>query len=166
MHFHLKAFAGDLCVGATGLMFILAGLTKILQPKPFVEALKNYAILPVPLLSPVAVSLPLVEFGLGIAILRFGQSRAIATSCALLLLSFAGAMAVNLLRGHGNTPCGCGLMGKGTVSWLLVFRNVALAGIAFGGTPGGPKIAGAAVVIGLVGGALSATLPLEKPSHA
>jgi len=161
----LNIFA-DLCVGLIGLMFILAGLTKILKPKPFVEALRTYMILPVSLLSPVAVGLPLAELGLGIAILRLGQSRAIAVMCALLLLTFAVAMAVNLSRGHGNTPCGCGLMGKGTVSWFLVFRNVALAGIAFGGTPGGVKIAGAAVVLGLVGGALSARLPLEKLSHA
>ncbi len=156
----------DLCVGLIGLTFVLAGLTKILRPKPFVKALKGYKILPVRLISPVAVSLPLVELGLGLAMLLVGHNRAVAAVCALLLLTFAGVMAINLLRGRRNTPCGCGLTGKGTVSWVLVFRNVALAGIAFGGTPGGLKIAGASVVVSLVASTLTSKFPLVKPSHA
>jgi uncharacterized membrane protein len=161
----LNVLAADLCIALTGLIFILAGLTKILKPKPFVEALIRYKILPVSLLSPVAVSLPLVEFVLGVAILRSGKSQTIAGICALLLLTFAVAMAVNLLRGRGNTPCGCGFLGKGTISWSLVSRNVAFAGIAFGGTSGRVKIAGIAVALGLIGWILSRTL-VSQPSPA
>lgn len=137
------------CACLVGLTFVLAGLTKILKPKPFVSALIGYKILPVALISPAAVGLPIVECSLGLALLLVGRSRAVAAMCGLLLLIFAGAMAANLLRGRGNTPCGCGVIGKRTVSWSLVFRNIAFAGIAFGRTPGGLKIAGMSITIAL-----------------
>jgi hypothetical protein len=64
-------------------------------------------------------------------------------------------MALNLLRGRGHIPCGCGLLGRGRISWRLVFRNIALAGIAFGGTSIGIQVAIPALVVAGTGTALS-----------
>lgn len=146
---------GRLCTGATSLVFLLAGLSKILRPIPFAKALKNYSLLPSVLIVPAALSLPVVEVALGIAVLRYWHSPIVASLCALLLLTFATAMSVNLLRGRGNVSCGCGLLGSAKISWVLVFRNVALAGIAFGGMHHGLIIAGVALVLGLLGATFS-----------
>ena len=48
-----------------------------------------------------------------------------------LLLIFAAALAVNVLRGRTWIDCGCFRNGlKQTVSWLLVARNIGLAAAA------------------------------------
>ena len=112
---------GYLSIIITGSLFLLAGSAKILRPRPFVNALKLYSLLPPTFVPLAAVSLPVVEIVLGLAMFRSGHSRILASLCATLLLGFAAAMSVNLLRGRGNVPCGCGFLGKGTISWLLVF---------------------------------------------
>jgi hypothetical protein len=47
----------------------------------------------------------------------------------LLLLLYAGAIGLNLLRGRVLLDCGCGGRSQ-PISWWLVGRNLALAGAA------------------------------------
>jgi len=155
------------CVAVTSLVFLLAGLSKLLKPGPFVLSLREYKLLPSQFLPLVAIVIPLAELSLSAAIIFRGSNYFVAALAALLMLLFAGAMATNLLKGRAHVPCGCGLMlGGGVVSWPLVFRNVAFAGIAFGGTARGVGIAGAAVFLGLTGAILSAKfIASPSPSH-
>lgn len=166
--FHdFAAQIGRLCIGTTSLIFLLAGVSKLLQPKPLVRAIRDYRLLPPVLVPLAALSLPVMEISLGLAMLRLGHSRVVAGLCAALLVAFASAMSVNLLRGRGNISCGCGFSGKRTISWSLVFRNVGLAGVAFGGTSQGLFIACTAVLLSLLGATVSAKLvPSPAPSHA
>jgi hypothetical protein len=155
----LAVWARHVCVGVTVLVFLLAGMAKILQPKPFVGALRTYKILATGRLLPlVAVAISVLEVGLRVLMMIYGRSRIIAGVCATMLLVFAVAMAVNLLQGRRNTPCGCGLLGKGAVSWGLVFRNLELAGVAFGGTSGGIAIAGITIFFSVICGISAAKL--------
>jgi hypothetical protein len=55
------------------------------------------------------------------------STAGVAAACLLLL--YAGAMAVNLLRGRSRLDCGCGSEPE-PVSWFLVLRNVVFAGAA------------------------------------
>jgi methylamine utilization protein MauE len=46
-----------------------------------------------------------------------------------MLLAYAGAMSINILRGHRQIDCGCGGASQ-PLSWPLVTRNLVLAGCA------------------------------------
>jgi len=95
----------------------------------FVHTLAEYRILP-PAMAPVAggvfaASETAIALGLVLP-----QSRiAAALVGGVLLLLYGVAIAVNLLRGRSRIDCGCGGAGEG-LSWVLVFRNTALAGFA------------------------------------
>jgi Methylamine utilisation protein MauE len=129
------------CTTLVALVFAIAGLSKIIRPKPFVSALRGYSILPKLLLPVVAIGLPLLEISLALLILRDRSNVIVAGSCAALLCGFAAAMATNLVQGKEGS-CGCGLAGDAKISWLLVFRSVAFAGMSFAGTGYGAKLAG------------------------
>lgn len=146
---------GSVCVGLTSLVLALAGFSKVLRPIPFVRAVAGYQVVPKRLLPLAAVAVPLTELSLAVTIVRFRHSSVAAAACAALFLAFGGLMAAALLRGRGHISCGCGFSGKGTISWNLVFRNIALAGISFGGMVSGIKVAVPALIIAGVGMLLS-----------
>jgi|SRR5690242_8254429 hypothetical protein len=143
------------CVASTSLVLALASLSKILRPIPFYRAVRDYQIVPKRLLPFVVVLIPVIESTMVIAIIRFEHSWIAAGACAGLFLSFAVGMSVNLLRGRTHISCGCGILGKNTISWRLVFRNIALAGIAFGATSNGIKVATASIIVAVVGAIFS-----------
>lgn len=157
---------GLLCVAATSLTFLCAGISKVLRPKPFIKALRGYGLLPRYFVPFTAIGIPLTEVSLGMAIIRRPHSTVVAALCAALLLIFAAAMSATLVQGRRNVSCGCGLSGKGKISWLLVSRNVALAAVAFGGTPHGLLIAGMGATLGLLGAVFSARLETSPPIRA
>jgi Methylamine utilisation protein MauE len=157
---------GSICVGLTGLVFALAAVSKILKPISFVRAVKGYRVVPTRLLPLTAIAIPLTELALAVSILRFRHSSLAAGACAALFLAFGGLVAASLLRGRGHIPCGCGLSGKSTISWSLVFRNIALAGIAFGGTTIGIKVVIPALIIAGTGMLLSKKIAASLgPAH-
>lgn len=117
--------------GAFGLGLILthAAIAKLRHRAVLAGVVANYRLVPEVLVGPVAHALPLVELALGLALLAGGQRLAVAPA-ALLMLVFAGAMAINLRRGRSHIDCGCGgPQLRQTLSWALVWRNVALAAI-------------------------------------
>ncbi|MEF9603853.1 methylamine utilization protein MauE, partial [Paracoccus sp. PXZ] len=62
-----------------------------------------------------------------------------AITAAGLLLVFAAALAINVLRGRTQIDCGCFRNGlKQPVSWLLVLRNLVLTGLALAVAAGLP----------------------------
>jgi hypothetical protein len=130
----LSAFAADpiavgTIVGALALVMFAAAWHKLSEPDAFAGSLAAYRLLPQALVGPVARALPFAEAVLGIGIL-LPMTRAVAlVALAVLMLLYATAMGVNLLRGRNDIDCGCG----GTthpLSWGLVARNAVLAAAA------------------------------------
>lgn len=89
-----------------GVVFVYAGIDKILHPGQFAEIIHNYQILPDLLINPTAIILPWLELILG-AFLLIGVWLPGAVFLANLLLAvFLGAMVFNLARGL-DIHCGC-----------------------------------------------------------
>jgi uncharacterized membrane protein YphA (DoxX/SURF4 family) len=112
-----------------GVIFAAAAVAKLRAPDQFEDVVRNYRLLPDPLVRPVVHGLPLVELAAA-AGLTLPVTRPLAAAVlVLLLLAFAAAMAVNLRRGRRDIDCGChlGLL-KQRISWALVARNLLLAG--------------------------------------
>jgi uncharacterized membrane protein YphA (DoxX/SURF4 family) len=115
---------------ALGWFFVLAGVTKLADLGAFENAVRNYQILPPRLVRPVARLLPATEIAAG-ALMGAGVAvEQVGILLALLLLTFAIAISVNLVRGR-RIDCGCFIgLGSKRISWSAVARNVLLASVA------------------------------------
>jgi hypothetical protein len=109
-----------------GLVFLVAGATKLRDPLGFRAAVANYRILPEALVTPVARGLPVVEVAVGVMLLVGVLIVPVAVLAALVLVAFAGAIWVNVRR-ERTIGCGCGFAGRQQVSRRLVVRNGLLA---------------------------------------
>lgn len=89
-----------------GLVFLLFGLDKILQPDEFARAIANYRLLPETLVNLVAVTLPWVECVCGLLLLSGQWVRSAALVSAFLLGVFLIAVSITLVRGL-DIQCGC-----------------------------------------------------------
>lgn len=121
-----------LVVVAAGLLvcvFLRGAAHKFFDFGWFVHTLAEYRLIPARFVSPVAAVLALVETGVAIGLVAPQSRGAAAMAGGALLLAYAAAIAVNLLRGRSRIECGCGGAGEG-LSWSLVVRNGALAGLA------------------------------------
>lgn len=119
----LLSLAVSVC---TGLIFLAAGVAKLRHRSLLPGVVANYRLLPGLLVAPVAAFLPVVELATGAALLA-GMAPALVVAIVLLLL-FAWAMAVNIMRGRRHIDCGCGRPQlRQPLSWGLVARNLLLA---------------------------------------
>ncbi len=91
---------------AVGLVFLLYGFDKILEPGDFARAIANYRLLPDALVNPLAVLLPWVECMCGMLLLTGQWTRSAALLSALLLSVFLAAVSITLFRGL-DINCGC-----------------------------------------------------------
>lgn len=114
--------------GATFFAFLwsLAALHKALNWGIYRDQLRDYRVLPDATVTGFAVLLPIAEATLTIAWLFDGSRNWAAVPSAVLLLSYAAAMAYNLLNGRSNIECGCGGDGQ-AIRWGLVTRNLVIA---------------------------------------
>ena len=110
-----------------GLIFLTAAIAKLRDMARFEGVVANYRLLPPLLVRPVARLLPATELGLAL-LLPTGWGGVVAgTAAALLLVLFAGAMAINIRRGRRRIDCGCGDHRPGAMlGWGQVARNLAL----------------------------------------
>lgn len=114
---------------------LLAGAWHKLSDRDrFVADLDEYRLLPEAFLRPAARSIPALEAALAVVWLSGAWPVAAGRATAALMVAYAVAMAVNLLRGRAYIGCGCGFGrssgGEPTLSWWLVTRNLVLAAIA------------------------------------
>ena len=111
------------------LLMASAALHKRREGTRFRAQLEAYRLVPGSLLGTVAAGLPWIELTTA-ALLVFTTTRGAGglLACALLL-GYALAMFVNILRGRTDIDCGCGGPGQ-PLSVGLVFRNLVLAGAA------------------------------------
>jgi uncharacterized membrane protein YphA (DoxX/SURF4 family) len=111
-------------------VFLGAGLAKLARPAEFAGAVDAYRLVPAALVRPLATWLPRLEVAAGALLAVGAASRPAALAALVLLLSFAAAIAANLLRGR-TIDCGClGTAAPRRIGWPMVGRNLALAGMA------------------------------------
>jgi hypothetical protein len=114
----------DVLRGATTVLFSFALYHKVHDWAGFRRALGDYRLVPASLVPIAAVIVTLLE-----ASVVFGRLIVVGGA---LLLAYAAAIAVNLLRGRDRIDCGCGgVAGRQRLSWWLVGRNVLCAAGAF-----------------------------------
>lgn len=113
------------------LLFVTAGLSKLQAITEFYGVVRNFRILPDGPSKAVAYTLPPVELAIAAGLLVPSLAVPAAAAAALLLLGFAAAIALNVVRGRTYIDCGCMRQGmKQPISWLLVGRNIALTAVA------------------------------------
>jgi hypothetical protein len=130
----LSALAADpimstVIAGAFALILFAAAWHKFADALMFEAALEAYRLLPSAAAGPLARALPVGEVIVGIGLLVPATRNSALLAFAALMLIYAGAMAINLLRGRSQIDCGCGAEVH-LLSWALVARNVVLALIA------------------------------------
>jgi uncharacterized membrane protein YphA (DoxX/SURF4 family) len=133
----LAALASRFALAA---VFLGAGLAKLVRPAEFAGAVDAYRLVPAALVRPLATWLPRLEVAAA-ALLALGvASRPAALAALALLLGFAAAIAVNLLRGR-TIDCGClGTAAPRRIGWPLVARNLVLAGMALLVAAAAPRV--------------------------
>lgn len=114
-----------------GGIFIYAGVIKILDPWSFADSVAAFKVLPIFLVTPVALSLPVMEGLLGLGLLTGMRQRACAATVFILCVLFAGLLVQASLRGL-EVDCGC--FGKGAASTAktveAILRDLVLAAVA------------------------------------
>lgn len=111
-----------------GAVFIWASVPKIIDPPGFAEILKNYQILPLVLLNPVAVLLPWIEALCGLSLIFGRLIRGGALIFVVLMAIFAALTAFNIYRGL-DVNCGCFSVATTETSasqWFNLLRNLVL----------------------------------------
>jgi hypothetical protein len=115
---------------AIALLFLSAALAKLRALAPFAATVAAYHLLPERLSVISAPLLPLFELAVGGALLMSGARPAAALMGSALLLLYALAIGINLIRGRRDLDCGC--MGPGQrrpITPFMIWRNVALAAV-------------------------------------
>ena len=112
---------------AVALLLAIAGIDKLRHRALLPGVIANYRLLPEVLVAPAAALLPVVELLVAAGLLA-GLAPLAPLAAIVLLLVFAGAMAINIGRGRRHIDCGCGHAGlRQSLGWGQVLRNVALA---------------------------------------
>ncbi len=112
-------------------VFGAAAVMKLRALDEFIGVVHNYRLLPEAMVRPTAYLLPPFE-GMVAAGLLVEPTRPYAAAAAAgLLIVFAIAMGVNLMRGRRNIDCGCfASVLKQRLSWGLIGRNMVLLALA------------------------------------
>jgi hypothetical protein len=120
-------------------LFLLAAIHKLGNRVEFLQILGAYKVLPPLLLRPAALIIPNLEIAIGTAWLLMGlfgfQLRAVPAISAGLLVMYACAIGINLIRGRTDIHCGCSFSSAKTeknkstdhISGAQVWRNGLLA---------------------------------------
>jgi len=113
-----------------GVIFVYAGLVKIVDPLGFAHALYNYHILPPWMINPLAICLPWIEVLAGASLLVGIMISGGALVVSGMLAVFAVAIVVGLIRGLG-IACGCFSTSASAepITWLAVVRDLLLLGM-------------------------------------
>lgn len=118
------------CRYVVALVLLTAAIPKLVARQEFERAVRNYALLPLPLVRPVAAWLPRLELTCGLALLLGIAVAPVAMASGALLAVFALAVAVNLAGGR-RIDCGCySSVAPRRIGWGLVAGDLALAGMA------------------------------------
>jgi hypothetical protein len=118
-----------IAAGTVILVFVRGLIHKLTDHAMFRITVSEYGLLPEALVAPAAAALTVAEAAVIAGLLVPATKPVAAWLGALLLVVYGAAIAINLVRGQVTIDCGCGGPGHG-LSWLLVWRNAAFAGLA------------------------------------
>jgi Methylamine utilisation protein MauE len=138
-------------------LFAVAAIQKATAWSKFRAVLRNYELLPDSLDSfAVGVLIALEGSAAVLMIPEASRTRGALLSVSLLA-TYAGAMAINLLRGRVNLDCGClGVGRRQPIRGWMVGRNVVIAALALLATmPTTPRALGALDAVTVMGAVLS-----------
>lgn len=112
-------------------VFLSAAWHKLRRPDHFKNALDGYRLLPFRAPTSLALLVGLAEAAIGAGML-VEQIRAMAAVAGMVVLvAYALAIGINLLRGRSDVDCGCsGPASRQPISWHLVARNILLVTLA------------------------------------
>jgi|SRR5690348_2482170 len=128
---------------AMGIFFLVAGGGKLVNIREFRKIILAYGIVRGNLCSALAYLLPIFEVMVAIGLLVNLRRPYTEYLAVLLLLTFTSGVVVNLIRGRRELPCGCFGRDTESISWHMVWRNLALVGLCL---VGAEKAVGIAVV--------------------
>ena len=121
--------------GLIALVFAEAAYHKLSDLRAFGDTLANYQLVPARFLRPVVVAIIALEIAAAVSLLWPGAPRAAPVVAAALLVVYAAAIAINLMRGRGSIDCGCsGAAVRQSLSAGLIVRNAVLVGCCCGAT--------------------------------
>ena len=109
------------------ILFTTAAVSKLRNRRDFYAAMLAYQLLPPRWAMSLADILPWAEAVIAAGLI-LGINAALPAAAGLLLI-YALAMAVNLVRGRRDLDCGCGGAPQPLNMWLVI-RNLVLAGVA------------------------------------
>ena len=147
---------GYVIVIALALLFAQAAWHKWRGLVQFGAVLLAYRLVPAPLAGPLRVAVPTCESAIALLLLPAATRPWAAAAGAMLLLAYAGAMAINLRRGRRDLDCGCtGPAERRPIAAWMVWRNALLAALlALGGLPWAARPLGATDAFTVGGGLL------------
>lgn len=123
---HFVAFGRTI----VGLLFLAAAGGKLGAKGEFIKAAVAYRLLPKAAARFIGHLLPWVELIVAAGMLSGILMPWTALVAIGLFLLFASAVAVNLIRGRQHIACGCfGIWQDERLTWVIVVRNAALAGL-------------------------------------
>ena len=114
-----------ICRLTLAIIFFYAGIEKIIDPGDFALAIYNYQLLPDGTINLLAIFLPWLEVLIAASLITGICIRGAALISALLFLTFATALTINLVRGL-DISCGCFGASSGNISWLYLARDISL----------------------------------------
>lgn len=124
----LDPVVGEIICGSFAVLFGVACAHKLRDLSAFAATLTHYGLLPDRLVGPASLLLPVLEGLAAVGLLISAAREPASLLGAVLLLTYALAMGLNLSRGRRQLQCGCfGPRGGGVVSASLVSRNVLMA---------------------------------------
>ncbi len=125
--FELDPVAARVCRLLLTFVFAQAVLHKLRAPSRFLGVLREYRIVPLPLLWPAAGLIVAVELATALGMLLPEVARLACASAGGLLGAYAFAIALNLARGRAQIDCGCTWgAGEQRLSGWLIVRNALL----------------------------------------
>lgn len=141
-------------------LFAVAAAHKATEWSKFRVVVRNYELLSHSLVSLVAVLLIVLETSAAVLLVWEASRARGALLSVVLLVAYAGAMAINLLRGRVNLDCGClGVGRRQPIRWWMVGRNLALAAITLlAAVPTTSRALGTLDVVTITGAVLSLTI--------
>ena len=113
-----------------GAIFLSTGVSKLAHPRRFQRGIQDYQVLPAHLESKLALSrllsfcIPLTEVLIALSLISGFLLVPAILLTLVLLVTFSGAIVLNLVRGRHDLSCHCGgTFGEHRISWWLVGRN-------------------------------------------
>lgn len=114
------------------MVFIYAGIDKIVHPQGFAQAVFNHQILPDGLINLTAIILPWMELLLGLCLLFNTYTAGASVLAAGLMTLFISIITFNLIRGL-DVGCGCfSTSTSDTMNFLTWLRDIFILSLSVG----------------------------------